>query len=405
LKILFLSYAYPPKRYPRSIQVSHLVYFLKQSLNIEVVTSSTVDIEDKTLLMFTTLDNVTQVKNSPLTNFIWSARGNRIKQMILPDQHYLWHFDLYDTASKIIEDNCIDLIITFGQPMSSHITGLKLKNKFSNLKWIAHFSDPWVDNMFNRYNFWTRLVNKHYQDKVFKLADKLIFTSIETINLVMSNYQSSIKSKAEYLPHCFNDELYPTGNTENETFMIRHIGNFYADRKPECLFKALSLIPANQLENIKIELIGTSDSSIEDSIKTYSLEKIVSAVPAVNYLESLSLMRSSDLLLIIDAAFESSPFLPSKLIDYIGANKPIFGITPQGTSQKLIEEMGFLTAHPKDPAKIASKLIDMIKSIKERKFYAIPNSIRDRYDVQTIGNHMKDMMLKVIATTKRENII
>ena len=39
------------------------------------------------------------------------------------------------------------------------------------------------------------------------------------------------------------------------------------------------------------------------------------------------MISNADYLLVIDAPLESSPFFPSKLADYIGAQKPIIGLT------------------------------------------------------------------------------
>ena len=105
-------------------------------------------------------------------------------------------------------------------------------------------------------------------------------------------------------------------------------------------------------------------------------------------------MKESDLLLIIDAPAKISPFLPSKLIDYIGANKPIFGITPQGTSQKLITEMGFLTAPPNNPKEISEKLFQMIKKMQLTNGLSIPQKIRDKYSIDVVGQKMLDLLTK-----------
>ena len=65
----------------------------------------------------------------------------------------------------------------------------------------------------------------------------------------------------------------------------------------------------------------------------------VKFLPRVGYLQSLALAKSADLLLNIDAPAATSVFLPSKLIDYIGAGRPIFGITPAGTAARLIQSL------------------------------------------------------------------
>ncbi|HQS83349.1 MAG TPA: glycosyltransferase [Alphaproteobacteria bacterium] len=395
MKVLFLTYCYPPQKYPRSIQISHLVQYLRKEFPLEVITAPTESKGDLSLLSFTPLDNVLYAKKSFLTRFIEKSRGDKIKRALLPDPQYLWHFDLYRKSSQIILNSEVTTIMTFGQPMSTHIAGLKLKKKFPNLTWIAHFSDPWVDNPFNDDNFWSKFINKYYQNAVFQKADKLIFTSEEAIDLVTKNYPPSLFAKSLCLPHCFNEDLYPRLQPQKAPLAIRYLGNFYGERQPDSLFKALKALPKNIFKDIRIELVGGSTEALEDLIKSNNLQTMVFTKAPVDYLESLKLMEESDLLLIIDASFENSPFLPSKLIDYIGANKPIFGITPSGTSQKLIEEMGFLVAHPKNPQEISEKLIQIIESIRSGKELNIPASIRNRYSINTVGAQFSHLLHKI----------
>jgi len=395
LKILFLTYAYPPQKYPRSVQISHLVQYLRKEFSLKVITSFAEDAGDQSLLSFTPLDNVQYAEKSAITKFIEKSRGHSIKKSTLPDFQYFWHFDLYKKTSRIIDEFGADVIITFGQPMSTHIAGLKLKKKYPYLKWIAHFSDPWVDNIFKDHNIWVNFINKYYQDAVFNKADKLIFTSEETISLATKNYPSLIRSKAICLPHSFDESLYPIQVDVSQIvtpLTIRYMGNFYGNRQPDSLFEALKNLQKSDLENIRVELIGSATTNLCDKIKLHGLENTVFAVSSVSYLDSLALMQSADLLLIIDASAEISPFLPSKLVDYIGSKKPIFGITPPGCSQKLIEEMGFLVANPNNPAEIAQKLLLVLQQLKDQKLPVISENVRNRYAVETVGKQMANLL-------------
>lgn len=396
LNILFLTYCYPPQKFPRSVQISHFVQYLRKDFNVTVVTSELENAGDPSLLSFTPLDNVVYGPKSNFTKIIERSKGHRIKKEILPDFQYLWHFDLFRKARVLIDDSSPDVIITFGQPMSTHIAGVKLKQQFPHIKWLAHFSDPWVDNIFNDYNAWTKWINKYYQDSVLKSADRLIFTSQETIDLVTKYYSEEVRKKSICLPHVFNQDLYlHQADHRNEKITLRYIGNFYGNRKPDSFLKALQLLSPEQRAQMRVEFIGSSTESIKDIICVSKLEDTVFTYPAVSYIKSLELMHSADILLIIDAPTEKSPFLPSKLIDYIGANKPIFGITPPGTSQKLIEEMGFLVADSKNVSDISNKLMQMIESFSKNKSKRVPPNIRDRYLISTVGEQIKSILENV----------
>ena len=399
-KILFLTYYYPPQKYPRSIQISHLYNALEKNFEVKVITSDSNHNNDDSMLHFAKIEHADIACKSYLTSFIENSKGSRFKKVLLPDHAYLWHFDLYKKSVDVIDAFAPDLIITFGQPMSTHIAGLKLKKKYPGIKWFAHFSDPWVDNMFNQYSMWVTFMNKHYQDKVLECCDNAIFTSQETIELVTGAYPAHIRKKSFCLPHIFDDSLYEANaHTRSKSFMIRYLGNFYGERQPKYLFEAINCLPASITDSLHIELIGSSDEDTVALLKLYNLSHIVSIKDPVTYMDSLVLMRHSDLLLIIDAPSELSPFLPSKLIDYIGANKPIFGITPPGTSQKLIESMGFLVANPNHPQEIALKLSQMIQLVKSGESTRAPESIRDHFSSQEVGKVFADFIHNMLSET------
>lgn len=312
----------------------------------------------------------------------------RLQSMFSIPDAYLYLNPLYLPHLKNMSQ--YDVIFTWSMYHSIHLLGRYIKKKNPSIHWVAHFSDPWVNNPYFKQNRLTKIINKHLEQSVFEQANSLLFTSEETIELVLKPYGEAEKKKSKVVPHAFDESLYPNKQkSPNKDFIIRYIGNFYGVRQPTGLIKALEFIydaSPQKLKNLKFEFIGSFVSEKAYEIPEPLRELITFKAP-VNYLESLKLMKQSDLLLIIDAPFDTSPFLPSKLIDYIGANKPIFAITPLGTSQKLIEEIGFQVAHPNEPKEIAEKLLKMVE-ISSAKEILISSSIRDRYNIHSVGAQM-----------------
>ncbi len=53
-------------------------------------------------------------------------------------------------------------------------------------------------------------------------------------------------------------------------------------------------------------------------------------------------MKRSDVLLVIDAPIErDNIFFPSKLADYIGAERPIIGISSPGPTDRILKSLGY----------------------------------------------------------------
>jgi hypothetical protein len=115
-------------------------------------------------------------------------------------------------------------------------------------------------------------------------------------------------------------------------------------------------------------------------MKKYDLSNYVQFKGSVDYLKSLELMKTADYLILIDAPSETkSIFFPSKLVDYIGANKPIVVISPDGTSRRVALENDisyFTLEQTEDISKFLDSLSkDNIKSINYDDSYDIKNNI------------------------------
>lgn len=258
-----------------------------------------------------------------------------------------------------------DVLVTFGQPMTDHLAGLRVKRK-TGVRWIAHFSDPWADNPFDsRAKDWLAS-----EAAVLQSADLAVFTSQETIDLVYAKHPEAWRAKARVLPHAYDGSLYPHAGGKNDHVTVRYLGNLFAGRGPEPLFEALMILQRRSpelLPRVRFEFIGEAPMDLRNNPLLAQLPpQCVTFLPKVGYLQSLALAKSADLLLNIDAPATTSVFLPSKLIDYVGARRPIFGISPAGTAAKLIRSLGGWVADPMQPEQVADQLSMALACVEQR---------------------------------------
>lgn len=368
-KVLFLSYCMPPLKYPRSIQISRLLK--NMPVKPSVIYADEQNNQDLTILpdMDQYVKDKIQIPYEQDNRYI-----NYAKRVLLPliyntpDIQKFWSNQLFKAAKDYIKENCPEIVVTFGQPMSVHLAGLKLKKEFPNLKWVAHFSDPWVDNPLNKKGFFTRKYNESLENNVFQKADKLLFTSNETIELILKRYNNpEIMDKLKYLPHAYDENLYnyELNSVKNSNFTISYVGGFYSQRSPKPLFEAIlkiKNIDQSLLDNTKFKIVGNLGRHQSLLMQYKEILKYIDFCDNVPYQESLEIMLESDLLLIIDAPAEKSVFFPSKLVDYIGSKKPIIGITPKGTSAEIIKDLGGITADPLDVDSIVQMIMDVLNN-------------------------------------------
>lgn len=361
MAVVFLTHAFPPLKYAQSIQIAR---FVKHSAYaIRVICCEEDSAKDYSI--------AEGMNGKPFERFTVERRqrGSHLLRRVLahvlvPDQYRAWALS---AAEKAMEQSWIssdDLLVTFGEPMSVHLAGLRLKAAIG-MPWIAHFSDPWADNPHRRFPL-LRQLNRGLEAKVLQLADRAIFTSTETLHLVTQKYPSGIAAKSRVLSHSFDPTMYGSVSDGHKGIVLRYLGNFYGRRQPDPLIKAVVRLYRERpelLQGVAIEFVG-GIRRIPTSLLRELPATLIRFISPVDYKPSLALMESADLLLVIDAPFDESVFLPSKLIDYMGAQRPILAITPPGTAARLVSDLGGLVAHPNNVVEISEKLAESITRLR-----------------------------------------
>jgi glycosyltransferase involved in cell wall biosynthesis len=410
--LLAVSIAYPPSALPRAVQVARLLKHLKTRTTLVCADYDHRDRNDPTLAREAEAP-LADCLRVPFERTAWRKLLGRAAGRLhlpvvdkLPDSFSPWQpralaaFERFARA----RDYTPDVLATFGSPMSDHLFGLALKRRL-RVPWVAHFSDPWVDNPFLDHDRLSRRLNRALEGRVLRAADRLVFTSAETVELVTSKHPPGLKAKARVVPHAFEPDSFPApAGRDGPGLVVRYVGEFYGRRTPAPLFEALRRLLASEpaaLAGVRFELVGSVGAGPLAEAGLGALPPgLVSARPTVKYLDSLRLMSGSDGLLVIDAPADVSVFLPSKLIDYVGAGRPIFGITPRGAAAALIRRLGGWVADPSDPAATASALKEFIAFLRGRAGSNGPwgdAGVRGSFEAEAVAERFAGILREVLA--------
>lgn len=345
VNLYFLTRAYPPLKFPRSIQISRLTKYSRHPITV-VCDDCPAAEGDMTLLEGVGTARVCRVAQR---SKMLSRGVGYFSKFLSLDREIFWSNRAARSLVRLVDKKVPGVIVTFSQPISNHLSGLQIKKNLG-LPWLAHFSDPWTDNIYARYNRVSKCLHSYLENRVFQVADGLIFTSEELVGLLKKRYPS-LSHKMHYLPHCYDSALFKavaasvrdrSSVASSEFLVFRYLGDFYGKRSPEILFQAVESLcrsGSSEISKLRIEFYGRPWR--EDLSVKYPLSsRLIRQYPSVSYKESLRLMTESDALILIDAQAECSLFFPSKLVDYIGADKPILAITPEGTAASIARSVG-----------------------------------------------------------------
>lgn len=338
MKILCLSFWTPPVVRPQAILIEKMIReWKKRGVEPVIVTYDICGDWNIGLPIY-------KIPQFSINKFLFRLPGS------VSVFEWFYYRKLYRLAKKIIKEHGINLIFSFSNPQSSNILGVMLKKRLG-IKFVSHFSDPWVDNDYKFYSGLALKKARFLEKYVVQGSDYIIFITERAKELVLKKYNKQIQQKGRAVPHCFDPEDYPKIQKDNPKFTIGYIGTFYQQRNPELLLEALGEInkKSEYAGKFQIKFVGCANeyagykmANLKSIINKNGLPDLVELIPVVAYKKSLEYMKLADCLVVIDANMPNSPFLTSKVVDYAGSGTPIVGITPSGSpTEMFLKDLGF----------------------------------------------------------------
>ncbi|MBW6513406.1 MAG: glycosyl transferase [Candidatus Syntrophosphaera sp.] len=278
--------------------------------------------------------NLGSMKNAGLRHkiIVW-LRLN----LVIPDLRKAWNPSAYKTAVEHLRHNPTDIVITTGPPHSTHLLGLKLKQRHK-LRWVADWRDPWTSIYYLKLNPPSALsmrIHRHLERKVALGAD---------LNTVVSEYLAkqlpSVNSSVVY--NGFDARKFDSlrdqtfGNENGTTFRLKYVGNITEGQEIGLLIRMIA--EALQGERYQLVFIGTRLSDEQRELLRDLMPGSHLARDFVPHQEALAEMVDSEVLLLLINYYEGSEgMLTTKLFEYLASGTKIFCLGPKGgEAEKLI---------------------------------------------------------------------
>lgn len=265
---------------------------------------------------------------------IW-ARLN----LIIPDLRKVWNSQAYKTAVDHLRKNPTDLVITTGPPHSTHLIGLKIKQRYK-LPWVADWRDPWTNIYYLKLNppsGLSMLIHRRLERKVALNTDLNIVVSEHLAAQLPGGNTCVIYNGFDARKTAAARSL-ATETKISDTFKLKYVGNLTEGQQFETLLQVIS--SALQGEDFELSFVGTRlDQKQKNLLRTLIPEKH-SVKEFVPHQEALKEMVGAELLLLLINYYEGSEgMLTTKLFEYIASGTKIFCLGPKGgEAEKIIRE-------------------------------------------------------------------
>ena len=323
-----------------------------------------------------------------------------------PDPKWVWVKRAAAAAEAAASRTRFDGLVTFAQPWSDHLVGLRV-HRATKLPWVAHFSDPWIDSPYWRGSSKQRAMASAMESRVVHDATSVVFVTDEAADLVMKKYPRELRGKVAVVPHGYDSATLKGSSREREPRLplrIVYTGRFYDGlRTPETLLRGLAALGTEQslAGALDVTFVGPFVTGFARQARALGLDGVVRFQDKVSPGDAQSIAAAADVLLVIDAPIDGpSPFLPSKLVDYLAFRKPILGITPaDGASASLLRRIGASIAGPDDEASIRIVLGDLLRRWREGKLAvgADFDRVAADYDIQRTTAAFSGVLTRAFA--------
>jgi len=317
-----------------------------------------------------------------------------LKYFFFLDFFSAWYFECRRTAAEIALREKVDCVFTTSPPNSVHMFGDYLK-KTLKIPWVMDIRDAMTVDPNRQMSRGIRLqmvLENLYEKKFYANADAIISVSDPIIESIRERHAGlHLESRTHTISNGFDEDDFNGLKKKthlSHLFTVTYTGSFMGKQTPEYFLKAVQTLidtGAVKTSDILIRFIGYFDQRTQSLFNQFSSLIPIEVLKFQPYAEALSHQANSDLLLLIVNIEEhegGDQTMTGKFFEYVGAQRPILALVPNGPLKDIIKDGRFGTIAPvKDVAGIAEQFKALYDQWKHRGniFYDPNVDIRNRF--------------------------
>jgi glycosyltransferase involved in cell wall biosynthesis len=372
MKILIVSFAFPPSNVIGAVRVGKLARYLdRRGHDVRVLTTDIV--EDRSLPLEISRERVFYTEyrqrrdwidrmvrmlrgrtavapegrredvppqdGAPARSLRQTFRRHYFGLMHIPDMRADWLRTAIPAGRRLISEWKPEIIFASAPPN----TGLMVASRLARthkLPWVADFRDLWVDNPYYSEPGWRKRFDAILEPRILRSAAGLVTVSPIWAEQLRRRHRKDVT----VVYNGYAEEDFPPLAPRvdpGEILTIRYMGSIYRGfRDPAALFSAIALLPDQLRTRINVEFFSDAGDAVLDAAAAHRVERAVTVKPRVPYRHALALQMDADVLLLLQSSDpRDEGNLPAKLFEYLYARRPILFIGyERGIAARLVIE-------------------------------------------------------------------
>lgn len=387
MRLLVITHTFPPSRHTNAKRPYYLVKgFLRAGWQVDIITGF-LDMEDgetetvvhPALRILRCKDPVEQLcRKFAKHPFLFRLVSLAINGLLWPDECVFWSLRALRACGNATG---YDRVLAFIYPVSVLLSGLSSGRV--GPRWIFDFQDsgtPFFRQLPRRSPLQRTMVPvlRKLERRTLHQAGHVVFAS-DTNRRAYIQDGLVKEGITVHIPYFFDaDAFHASAEEIPDRFEIVYLGTFdwRGARSPGTFLRALSRFLEKKPEarpHTGFLFHGNWFAGHDHFIRELKLQDIVSINPAVSYDEYLKKLKQSPILLLVVASAHNL-FMPSKIVDYFGAQRPILSFVPKGSeTHRVLDAAGM--------AEFACDEFDVAGGT------AALEQLWDRYQTGTLSGH------------------
>jgi O-antigen ligase len=254
-----------------------------------------------------------------------------------------------------------EMLCSTGGSASAHLAALLIK-KWTGISWTAETQDPLVHDQDWRRSRLVLLLYKSLEQQICRQADLFVFL----VRAAMEHCQQRTGScrAATVYPGAESAWFSQTQYVKGEHCRFAHFGSLAGTRNLAVFFQALEQVVSRRPELrgiVRVDVYGSFDSLSEREMKRLRLLDLTAVHGPVPRQEAVAKMQQADCLLLIqNIMYFSCETIPSKVYEYLLADRPILGLLHQNQElEAMLTENGHRVA-PADDVQATAAAIEAV---------------------------------------------
>jgi len=254
-------------------------------------------------------------------------RGN----FFIPDPRRGWNRFAFKKACDLIETENISHIVTTSPPHSTQLIGLKLRKKYSGIKWIADLREPWTDIYYYHLFYPTiipKAIDRYYERSVLKDAD-LITTVGPSIANHFRAKKAAAPEKIRVLYNGYDDSDFMDIEMQKpDNFSIAYTGTLSESYPVDGFLMAIRSLRSKGA-GISLKFTGIVSDRLKGELESAAGSNTIEFIPYSDHRKAIENMVSASLLLLVIAKHPANKsFLSGKIFEYMASGRPILCLGP-----------------------------------------------------------------------------